>query len=53
LLSGSRGSGKSTELRRLAHLLRDSGFATVVVDVQDYLDTTQPVDPTTFLHLAS
>lgn len=49
LLAGYRGSGKSTELRRLAHLLQGSGFATVVVDVQDYLDTTQPVDPATFL----
>lgn len=49
LLSGYRGAGKSTELRRLRKLLREDGYAVILLDVEDYLDLHTPVDITTFL----
>jgi hypothetical protein len=51
LLSGYRGAGKSTELRRLRQLLleEDGKYAVVLLDIEDYLDLYTPIDITTFL----
>lgn len=49
LLSGFRGSGKSTELRRLRKCLRAQGYAVVLLDVEDYLDTSSAIDVSDFL----
>lgn len=49
LLSGQRGSGKSTELRRLRKLLKDDGCEVFLCDMRDYLNLTQPVEITDFL----
>lgn len=49
LLSGYRGAGKSTELRRLRQLLHSEGYAVLLLDVEDYLDLHTPIDITTFL----
>jgi G3E family GTPase len=35
LLSGYRGSGKSTELRRLKQYLENDRYAVVLVDIED------------------
>ena len=44
LFSGYRGSGKSTELRRLEIRLRDIGFDVFYLDLDGYLDPFTPVD---------
>jgi hypothetical protein len=44
LFSGYRGSGKSTELRRLQNRLRELGFDVVYVDLDEYLDPFTPVE---------
>lgn len=49
LLSGFRGTGKSTELRRLRDRLRGLGYVVVIADIEDYLNTTVPIDVTDFL----
>jgi hypothetical protein len=49
LLSGYRGSGKSTELRRLKEYLENDRYAVVLVDIEDYLNTAAPVDIVDFL----
>ena len=49
LLSGPRGSGKSTELRRLRKLLQDDGCEVFLCDMRDYMSLTQPVEITDFL----
>ncbi len=49
LLSGFRGSGKSTELRRLKKRLETSGYLVVLYDIEDYLNTSTPVDISDFL----
>lgn len=49
LLSGYRGSGKSTELRRLRRDLKADGFKVALIDIEDYLDLNTPVDITDFL----
>lgn len=50
LFSGFRGTGKSTELRRLKHLLEQGGPVVVVLcDMQEYLNLTTPVDISDFL----
>ncbi len=49
LLSGYRGSGKSTELRRLRSKLEEAGYTVVAVDMDDYLNMTAPVDITDLL----
>jgi hypothetical protein len=49
LFSGFRGTGKSTELRRLRKLLKDQGYLVVLCDMEDYLNLSTPVDITDFL----
>ena len=49
LLTGFRGNGKSTELRRLKHLLEQDGCHVLLVDMADYLLTTKPVEITDFI----
>lgn len=48
LLSGQRGSGKSTELRRLRKLLVDDGCVVFLSDMRDYMNLTTPVEITDF-----
>lgn len=48
LLSGQRGSGKSTELRRLRKLLEDDGCVVFLCDMRDYMNLTTPVEITDF-----
>ena len=43
LFSGSLGSGKSTELRRLADDLRGVGYHVSVLDISRYLNADQPL----------
>lgn len=38
LFSGFSGTGKSTELRRLKHLLEEAGYTVLLVDARDYHD---------------
>lgn len=49
LFSGFRGTGKSTELRRLRRDLAQQGFKVVLCDMQDYLNLSSPVDVSDFL----
>ncbi|HYO58491.1 AAA family ATPase [Archangium sp.] len=50
LLSGFRGSGKSTELRRLRSKLNGSGvYKVVLIDVEDYLSPSKPIGVSDFL----
>ena len=50
LLSGFRGSGKSTELRRLRHTLDKGGlYKVALVDIEDYLNPSQPIEVSDFL----
>ncbi|MFO0607545.1 MAG: AAA family ATPase [Polyangiales bacterium] len=45
LLSGLRGSGKTTELQRLVALLEEDGHLAVRVDLDNYIDMAGPLDP--------
>jgi hypothetical protein len=49
LFSGFRGSGKSTELRRLRQRLTQKGYKVVLCDIEDYLNLSQTVDVSDFL----
>ncbi len=49
LFSGFRGTGKSTELRRLSRELRRAGHLVVLCDMEDYLNLSMPVDVSDFL----
>ncbi|KFE68106.1 hypothetical protein [Hyalangium minutum] len=49
LFSGFRGSGKSTELRRLRQRLLQQGYKVVLCDIEDYLNLSQNVDVSDFL----
>lgn len=49
LLSGFRGTGKSTELRRLRKRLQDDGYLVLLVDVEDYLNVSMQIDVSNFL----
>ncbi len=49
LLSGQRGTGKSTELRRLRKILEDEGVVVFLCDMRDYMNMTTPVEITDFL----
>jgi hypothetical protein len=49
LLTGFRGNGKSTELRRLKHLLEEQGSVVYLVNMLDYLLLTKPVELSDFI----
>lgn len=49
LVSGQRGTGKSTELKRLRNLLRDAGYVVFYVDMLDYIAAAEPVEISDFL----
>ncbi len=49
LLSGFRGTGKSTELRRLKRQLEAAGHAVVLCDMQRYMNMSTAVDVSDFL----
>lgn len=49
LLSGFRGTGKSTELRRLKQLLEESNYIVLLCDMEQYLNLSTPIDVTDFL----
>ena len=49
LFSGYRGTGKSTELRRLKRRLEQSGHLVFLCDMEDYLNLSTPVDVSDFL----
>ncbi len=49
LLTGQRGSGKSTELRRLRKRLKEEGCTVFLCDMRDYMNLTTPVEVTDFL----
>ena len=49
LLSGFRGNGKSTELRRLKQSLEERGCYVVLVDLLDYVLTTKPIELSDFI----
>lgn len=48
ILSGFRGSGKTSELLRLAQELRAAGYVVVRMDGEDYFNTELPLDYGTF-----
>ena len=49
LLSGYRGTGKSTELKRLKAGLEEAGYLVFLCDVEDYLNLSTPIDVSDFL----
>ncbi|MEM1204982.1 MAG: hypothetical protein AAGN66_17260 [Acidobacteriota bacterium] len=49
LLSGFRGTGKSTELLRLQRRLQGSGFLVVLFDIEKYVNLTTPIEVSDFL----
>ena len=49
LLSGFRGTGKSTELRRLKQLLEESHYIVLLCDMEQYLNLSTPIAVTDFL----
>ncbi len=53
LFSGFRGTGKSTELRRLKRGLEKGGCLVVLCDMKDYLNMTTAVDVSDFLLAAA
>lgn len=50
LVSGFRGTGKSTELRRLRRDLQNAGHRVILCDIEDYLNTGSALDPVDFLY---
>ncbi len=49
LLTGYRGNGKSTELRRLKALLEQAGCAVILLDMNDYIVQTKPIEISDFI----
>lgn len=49
LMSGFRGTGKSTELRRLRSDLKQAGYVVLLCDLESFINTGQPVEPVDFL----
>ncbi|MCP4664060.1 MAG: hypothetical protein GY856_52420, partial [bacterium] len=43
LFSGFAGTGKSTELRQLAHRLEEEGYAVLLINAEDYLTLSEPL----------
>ncbi|HTZ43671.1 MAG TPA: hypothetical protein VMB79_07390 [Jatrophihabitans sp.] len=48
ILSGFRGSGKTSELMRLRDELKRDGYAVVFLDIEDYFNTELPVEGAAF-----
>ncbi len=44
LLCGARGVGKSTELRRLRDKLTAAGYHVLLIDMEDFVNMTTPID---------
>jgi len=53
LVSGQRGTGKSTELKRLKNLLSDADYEVFYLDILDYIADSEPVEITDFLLTAT
>ena len=53
LFSGYRGTGKSTELKRLKASLEESGYLVFLCDIEDYLNLSTPIDVSDFLMVAA
>jgi len=49
VFTGQRGTGKSTELRRLEAMLKDAGCSVVCVDMSEYMFMYKPVEVSDFL----
>ena len=49
LFSGFKGSGKTTELKRLADTMEEDGYAVVYIDSDDYVNLRQPTSVTDLL----
>ena len=49
LLTGFRGNGKSTQLRRLKKCLEESGSRVFLVDMLNYLFMSKPIEPSDFI----
>lgn len=49
LLSGPRGTGKSTEMRRLRDLLQNAGHSVLYCDMEDYLNMSDAPEVSDFL----
>lgn len=49
LFTGQRGSGKSTEFRRLKKILNGKGCEVFLLDMQEYMNLTTPVEISDFL----
>jgi len=49
LVSGQRGAGKSTELRRLRQRLQQIDCTVFLIDMADYINLARPLDITDFL----
>jgi energy-coupling factor transporter ATP-binding protein EcfA2 len=49
LFTGQRGSGKSTEFRRLQGILKNKGCEVFLLDMQEYMNLTAPVEISDFL----
>lgn len=49
LLSGQRGTGKSTELRRLKQILEQDSCVVFVCDMLSYMNLTKPIEVSDFL----
>lgn len=49
LFSGYRGTGKTTELRRLTHVLEQRHMLTFTADIRAYLNLAAPIDISDFL----
>jgi hypothetical protein len=49
LVTGQRGTGKSTELLRLRNTLQDNGYVVFYINMLEYLHASEPVEITDFL----
>lgn len=53
MVSGQRGTGKSTELLRLKSMLKEEGYIVFHIDMLDYIHTSEPVEISDFLLASS
>ncbi|MES9904536.1 MAG: hypothetical protein ABW168_17900 [Sedimenticola sp.] len=49
MVSGQRGTGKSTELLRLKGTLEDNGYIVFHIDMLEYIHTSEPIEISDFL----